>query len=195
MCVFGCKGLTGCVLMQRVNWVSSDAEREESMDIDVLQSSPPEDVDMSAAMKRNLSAEFDGQSASKGRRSGAVTPLSGAITPRSTMKRRRSVTGSSCRRSSRRTVHFVDASDSPACERLPVTPFNKNSRGKSCRIMRNITRFCNIFFFFFLIIFLFKMFASSIFLHTWVHFHNACLGPLLLPSTRSHACVVVSQVT
>ena len=176
--MFGCKGLTGClglgiqtkrkegltvyvrlqrvnwvcVWMQRVNCVSSVAEREESMDVDVLQSSPPEDVDMSAAMKRNLSAEFDGQSASKGRRSGAVTPgavtpLSGAITPRSTMKRRRSVTGSSCRRSSRRTVHFVDASDSPACERLPVTPFNKNSRGKSCRIMRNITRFCNIFFF------------------------------------------------
>ena len=132
--------------------MSSAAEREESMDVDVLQSSPPEDVDMSAAMKRNLSAEFDGQSASKGRRSGAVTPgavtpLSVAITPRSTMKRRRIVTGSSCRHSSRRTVHFVDASDSPACERLPVTPFNKNSRGKSCRNMRNITRFCNILFF------------------------------------------------
>ena len=95
------------------------------MDVDVLQTSPPEDVDMSALMKRNLSAEFDGQSTSKGRRSGAVTP-------RSTMNRRRSVTGSSCRRSSRRTVHFVDTSDSPACERLPVTPFNKNSLGKSC---------------------------------------------------------------
>ena len=86
------------------------------------------DVDMSAQMKRNLSAEFDRQSLSRERRSSQ----SAVVTPKphkSAVKRRRSSTQVSGQRRTRRSVRFIDASDSPTCERLPVTPFNKDSRG------------------------------------------------------------------
>jgi len=99
---------------------------EESMDVDMPAISA--DVDMSSQMKRNLSAEFDRQSLSRERRSSR----SAVDTPKqhkSAVKRRRSSTQASGQRRTRRSVRFVDASDSPTCERMPVTPFNKDSRG------------------------------------------------------------------
>ena len=97
------------------------------MDVDTPTSST-DDIDMSSQMKRNLSAEFDRQSLSKGKRSsrsGLVTPKY----PKSAVKRRRNASEASSRRSTRHSVRFVDANESPVCERLPVTPFNRNSRG------------------------------------------------------------------
>ncbi|KAI0224194.1 hypothetical protein LSAT2_024798 [Lamellibrachia satsuma] len=106
--------------------IPTKQETEESMDVDQPTSST-DDIDMSSQMKRNLSAEFERQSLSKGKRlsrSGLVTPKY----PKSAVKRRRNASEASSRRSTRHSVRFVDANESPVCERLPVTPFNKNSR-------------------------------------------------------------------